>query len=816
MKIMMKINKIFIPVLASAMLLTGCDDQLMEWGKPADHADVTSSEIPLAVKEVIANYDNIKDYAQQYTPNMLIGIGMGADLYINNANGEGSLANANYQIFTPGNAMKNDAIMGNSGSLNFATVDKLIEALDGNMKLYGHNFFWHTQQNQSYLKSLIAPTLVVESDGDIANVLSGDASDFNGGSTGGWGSWGSNKESAEVVSGAGQDGSAALVLKNKGDGNAWEAQCAYTFNDYLEMNKTYVIKFKAKSTSPAGELQFQYQNGSTYGSQGGYNSFTVGTDWQTFQYEFTIDKYDDVNRIILNFGKVGATYTIDDIQFGLKQDDPMENVMAGDASDFEGGTTGNWGSWGSNKESAEVEEGAGYNNSKGLALKNKGDGNAWEAQCAYTFDDALQEGKKYIIQFYAKSTSPAGELQFQYQNGTTYSSQGGYNTFSVGTDWVKCEFTFTPAYDDANRIILNYGKVGGTYYIDNIKFGLAKDQNAAARGIQYIQASNGKARKVTRASRKYFVLKSAAEKQAVLEGAMEAWVSGVAKHLAEKNVVPYGYDVINEPIADGSNKYRGIDEGIFGGTWTEDEQTMYDAAPVETEADGLTLNWGSNHWYWGYYVKDYPVKAFQLARKYLPAETKLFVNDYNLETSPNKLDALIKFVKDIDEKNGTPIVDGIGTQMHVSLSCSDDAEKNAANIAALKEKVDAMFQTMAATGKLVRVTELDLSLGTASPSSNQYKAQSDAYRMIMESYKANVPAAQQSGITIWSLSDNEAEHEYWLKGQVPNLFDASYKRKWAYKGFCDGIAGEDLGLKYGGNEYKAYYEKNNVSSTVDK
>ena len=798
------------------MLLTGCDDQLMEWGKPADHADVTSSEIPLAVKEVIANYDNIKDYAQQNTPNMLIGIGMGADLYINNANGEGSLANANYQIFTPGNAMKNDAIMGNSGSLNFATVDKLIEALDGNMKLYGHNFFWHTQQNQSYLKSLIAPTLVVESDGDIANVLSGDASDFNGGSTGGWSSWGSNKESAEVVSGAGQDGSAALVLKNKGDGNAWEAQCAYTFNDYLEMNKTYVIKFKAKSTSPTGELQFQYQNGSTYSSQGGYNSFTVGTDWQTFQYEFTIDKYDDVNRIILNFGKVGATYTIDDIQFGLKQDDPMENVMAGDASDFEGGTTGNWGSWGSNKESAEVEEGAGYNNSKGLALKNKGDGNAWEAQCAYTFDDALQEGKKYIIQFYAKSTSPAGELQFQYQNGTTYSSQGGYNTFSVGTDWVKCEFTFTPAYDDANRIILNFGKVGGTYYIDNIKFGLAKDQNAAARGIQYIQASNGKARKVTRASRKYYVLKSAAEKQAALEGAMEAWVSGVAKHLAEKNVVPYGYDVINEPIADGSNKYRGIDEGIFGGTWTEDEQTMYDAAPVETEADGLTLNWGSNHWYWGYYVKDYPVKAFQLARKYLPAETKLFVNDYNLETSPNKLDALIKFVKDIDEKNGTPIVDGIGTQMHVSLSCSDDAEKNAANIAALKEKVDAMFQTMAATGKLVRVTELDLSLGTSSPSSNQYKAQSDAYRMIMESYKANVPAAQQSGITIWSLSDNEAEHEYWLKGQVPNLFDKDYKRKWAYKGFCDGIAGEDLGLKYGGNEYKAYYEKNNVSSTVDK
>ena len=659
---MMKINKIMIPVVASAMLLTGCDDQIMQWGKPADHADVTKAEIPLAVKEVIANYDNIKDYAQQYTPNMKIGIGMGADLYANNENGEGDLANANYQVFTPGNAMKNDAIMGNSGSLNFATVDKLLAALDGNMQLYGHNFFWHTQQNQTYLKSLIAPTLVVESDGDVANVLSGDASDFNGGSTGGWGSWGSNKKDAGVVAGAGQDGTAALVLENKGDGNAWEAQCAYTF------------------------------------------------------------------------------------------------------------------------------------------------------------DDALQAGKKYIIQFYAKSTSAAGELQFQYQNGSTYSSQGGYNTFSVGTDWVKCEFTFTPAYDDANRIILNFGKVGATYYIDNIKFGLAKDQTSATRGIQYVLARNGKARKATRAgSKMYYILKTPAEKQAALEGAMEAWVSGVANHLKEKNVVPFGYEVINEPIADGSNMYRGLSEGTFGGTWTDDDgNTQYDAAPTEDDANGLTLNWGSGHWYWGYYVPDYHVKAFQLARKYLPADTKLFVNDYNLETSPKKLEALIKFAKEIDEKNGSPIVDGIGTQMHVTLNCSDNAEKNAANIAELKTKVDAMFQTMAATGKLIRVTELDLSLSTGTPSSNQYKAQSDAYRMIVESYKANVPEAQQSGITVWSLSDNEAEHEYWLKGQVPNLFDKDYKRKWAYKGFCDGIAGEDLGLKYGGEEYKAFYEKNNVSSTVDK
>ena len=75
----MKITKIMIPVLASAMLLTGCDDQIMKWGD--DRAGVTSAELPLAVKEAIANYDNIKDYASQYTPKMLIGIGMGTDMY---------------------------------------------------------------------------------------------------------------------------------------------------------------------------------------------------------------------------------------------------------------------------------------------------------------------------------------------------------------------------------------------------------------------------------------------------------------------------------------------------------------------------------------------------------------------------------------------------------------------------------------------------------------------------------------------------------------------------------------------------------------
>ena len=39
----------------AVVLLTGCDDQIMQWGTPDGHAGVTSAEIPLQVKEVQVN-----------------------------------------------------------------------------------------------------------------------------------------------------------------------------------------------------------------------------------------------------------------------------------------------------------------------------------------------------------------------------------------------------------------------------------------------------------------------------------------------------------------------------------------------------------------------------------------------------------------------------------------------------------------------------------------------------------------------------------------------------------------------------------------
>jgi GH35 family endo-1,4-beta-xylanase len=774
----MKSNKYFLPLALVALALAGCDDQIMEWQDKDGTIGV--ADLPLELKEKIANYAPIKQYVQQYHPNLNFALGMGADMYLGDTNYK-SIVDENFTGVTLGNAMKFGVVCSNSGSLDFSTIDQVVAALPTDMKLYGHNLLWHTQQPQTYLKSLIAPKMNIKTDGGgVANLLTGDSSNFNGGTTGGWGSWGSNKDEGVIDATGGQDGSPCMKLTNNGDGNFWEAQFAYTFDTPLSSANTYVIKFKAKSTSAAGQLQFQYQNSSTYGSQGGYNVFSIGKSWTECEYEFT-PNYDDANRIILNFGAVDGTYWIDDIEFGQKVEDSMNNVLTGDSYDFEGGTTGGWGSWGSNKNDVSVVDGAGADGTAGCVLKNNGDGNAWEAQFAYTFDEPLKQGTVYVIAFSAKSTSAAGQLQFQYQNGTTYGSQGGYNTFNIGTDWADYEYEFTPNYDDVNRIILNFGAVGATYYLDNIKFGEKKDQSSAAAKPKHRGAKH-------RATTVTYDVKTAAEKREILLGAMEEWIKSMMQHMGDR---VDAWDVINEPISD-NNKWRGFD-GAFGGS---DNDGNADSAPTESEDAGLTLNWasdsGNQHWYWGYYIgKDYGAKAFEYARKYSPNNAKLFVNDYNLETSPAKLAALIDFVNYIDANGGH--VDGIGTQMHVSSSIT-------------KAEVDAMFKTMAATGKLVRITELDVSVGTSTPSTAQAATQAEVYQMIIESYFENVPESQQSSITLWTLSDNAKEHVYWLNGDTPNIFDTNYDRKHAYKTVCDALAGFDISSNFSGTDWKNQYE----------
>jgi endo-1,4-beta-xylanase len=761
----MKLNNIIFPLVAGSLLVTGCYDEKMDWHTPEGHNAVVSSEIPLALAEKIANYDYIKNYMAQYMPNVPIGLGIGADKYLGSDTAYAATADANFQMYTPGNAMKHQSVVKNDGSLDLTIVSQfLTKAANAKIQVFGHNFIWHTQQNSTYLKSLIAPTMTVTSDGDVINILKN--GDFETGDLTGWMGWG-NSSTRTCQKGAGVDGSYAAVLVNPTDASSYSAQMVQELNSALVVGKTYVIRFKAKSSVGAGQLEFCAQQPSGTYPQEGTNTFNVGTDWVTCEHEFTVAKETSLTRICINFGAVAGTYYIDNVEFGERVSDPMDNVLTGDDSDFEGATKGSWGSWGNSSTSSVSDKGLGYNSNYCAVLMNPKDASEYSAQFAHSAD--LVKGKTYIIQFQAKSTTASGTLQFAAQNSKTYDGEG-YHAFDVGTAWTPCEFEYTCTMDNLDRILINFGKVAGTYYVDNIKFGLKKATASSAK--KYMIA--GKASKVT------YTFKTAEQKRTALLGAMKTWIEGMAKACPEVKQ----WDVVNEPIMDGSNKWRGVDAS----SWSTDDKT-----PVEDETSGLTLNWADGHWYWGYYIgKDYAAKAFQYARDAIGTDAKLYVNDYNLEKSPGKLDALIAFAQYIDNNGGH--VDGIGTQMHLTYN----------NIT--REEVDAMFTKLAATGKLVRISEMDVAMGTSTPSAEQYQQQSDVYQMVIESYKANVPEAQRGGICIWGLSDAADEHKYWIPDDAPNIFDKSYARKIAYKGVCDGIAGTDISTSFSGSQWPKVYE----------
>ena len=179
---------------------------------------------------------------------------------------------------------------------------------------------------------------------------------------------------------------------------------------------------------------------------------------------------------------------------------------------------------------------------------------------------------------------------------------------------------------------------------------------------------------------------------------------------------------------------------------------------------------------WSHYLgSDYAVKAFQFAASADPG-AELYINDYNLESSPQKLNALINFVTEL--KNKGVKITGIGTQMHISLNTSVSG-------------IDNMFQKLAATGLKVRVSELDIRVNPQSVANFTFtsaiaNSQSNMYRQVALSYLKYVPAAQRGGITIWGLTDNTS----WLYNNgtdFPLLFNTQYNKKEAYTGFLNGL-----------------------------
>lgn len=91
---------------------------------------------------------------------------------------------------------------------------------------------------------------------------------------------------------------------------------------------------------------------------------------------------------------------------------------------------------------------------------------------------------------------------------------------------------------------------------------------------------------------------------------------------------------------------------------------------------------------------DWVVKSFELARKYMPATTKLLLNDYGIINDNNATNTYLQIINLLNEKN---LIDGIGVQ------CHRFAIQNASTTT-LKNNLD----KLGATGLPIYISEMDL------------------------------------------------------------------------------------------------------------
>ena len=278
------------------------------------------------------------------------------------------------------------------------------------------------------------------------------------------------------------------------------------------------------------------------------------------------------------------------------------------------------------------------------------------------------------------------------------------------------------------------------------------------------------------------------EKSDTLTWAMNKWISGMMQATEGK---VKAWDLINEAISGGGNV-----NGFYA---------------LQTEA---TSEHNPQDFYWQDYftpemygpiVEKAARDAYAAVEGTTHEDLKLFINDYNLESdwdNNQKVKSLVYWIG-VWEKKGQELgwktkIDGIGSQMHISYY--EDPQI----LESKKKAIQNMLKIMAETGKLVRISEIDMGyvdkdgkdVTTAQleklPIEERVakeKAMAEHYKWIIEQYFKIVPVSQQYGICQWCLTDSPTDSG-WRPGQPVGLWNLNYQRKPAYGGFADGLAGK--------------------------
>ena len=374
--------------------------------------------------------------------------------------------------------------------------------------------------------------------------------------------------------------------------------------------------------------------------------------------------------------------------------------------------------------------------------------NWWDVQVTAMENIIAEKGKSYKMTITIKG-SQAGKLHTKMGAHSTAYSAETCPEVPFTAEWQDVEINYTPA-EESNFLLLQCGDFVGDIYVKSIKF----------EGYQ------GK-----------MIPRTQEEMHDALVEAMDKWIKGMMEACDGK---VKAWDLVNEAISGEGN----------------DGEGNYILQSSKLSNSG-SWDVGGDKFYWQDYMGDldYVRQACRLARKYGPEDVKLFINDYNLESDwddNKKVKSLVNWIKKW-EADGVTKIDGIGTQMHIS--CYEDANL----MKSAKDHITKMFEIIAASGKLCRVSEMDMgyvrgsnkwggSVKTDQLTEAEHKKMADFYEWIFKEFFRIIPPAQQWGICQWCPTDAPA-NSGWRGGEPVGIWDLSYYRKHVYAGFVRGLGG---------------------------
>lgn len=694
--------------------------------------------------QYLNNYEPLKKYVEDMkaagkcNPNFKLGIALEAAEF----NKQGlvySLAGSNFNETVAGNAMKMASCVADDGRMNFDNVSEYVKnATDAGLSVYGHTLAWHEQQPNKYLKRLIA-----------------------------------DKELPPAENNPG-----LIITSGDPKANTWDYEIYYDLDEPLKAGTTYEISLNVRGTNP-GTIDFWPGKKDGSDTQYGAGSFTVAESAIDNSFSFTPNA--DIDRMRFCFGKIGGTLYFDN--FVLKEKGSDHNLVVN--STFDENDISHWTkvSWVEVNYKIGNVAGAGAIDIENEVHKQTyTDGpfpffamgceppvvngaihfvptGTWSQFFVMTGGDNLLSEGNYVVYLDMTSSKDASGVELTMQNGWGASDQA--ITVSV------------PVSAGRHNVKLQMPNIAGGNY-DIILKPQTADATLDVHSVKVCQVKKSNTKPLT-----------PEEKKEILTPVLQNWIYGM---MAATEGKVKAWDVVNESISG-----KDIDGD---GYYDLQSATRGTVSPDDAK----------NKFYWQDYLDDldYVRTAVAAARKGFadaggnPEELKLFINDYNLETAYDdnkKLKSLIHWIEEW-EKDGVTKIDGIGSQMHVSC-CMDPVEQ--------KKREDAyvnMLNLMVRTGRLVRISELDMGLEVPNVDKNskdpyiqvkttdmteeQHKAMRAYYEFIVKKYLEIVPKEQQWGICQWCATDSPA-NSGWRPGLPVGLWDLDYYRKHTYAGFAAGL-----------------------------